>query len=182
VVAIATAGLLGFGGAGCTSSDDPPEPAPLPTESPSPTESSDDAPPSLPPAANGKSARAAKAFARFYIDSVNFATRTGDTTQLAGLGSDDCESCSAIVGNIDTIYSSGGSIESKGWKLNVASLVPGQPATSPILDLGITQSPESVTTSAGAEPEKYPGGKQPMTMYLSRDGGTWKVTQLDLVS
>ena len=60
--------------------------------------------------------------------------------------------------------------------------MPGQPATSPILDLGITQSPESVTASAGAEPEKFPGGKQPMTMYLSHDGGTWRVTQLDLVS
>jgi hypothetical protein len=182
LVAVVTAGLLGFGTSGCTSSDDPPAPAPLPTESPSPTESLADEPPSIPAKVRGKSARAAKAFARYYFDSVNLATRTGDTTQLARLGSEDCESCGAIVGNIDTIYSGGGSIESDGWHLDVATLVPGQPASSPILDLGVTQAPESVIASAGAEPEKFPGGKQPMTMYLSRKGGTWTVTQLDLVS
>ena len=181
LAAVTSAALLAV--AGCTS-DASPEPAPLPTESASPGETSRPSPsaPTLPPEAQGTSPAAAKAFARHYFEAVNYAAATGDTRELRALGTRECTSCDAIAGNIEKVYGAGGAIRSGGWQVNVLTLVPLQPKRRPIVDVGVTQSPESVVQSRGAKPKRFPGGKQPMTMHLVRRGPSWHVSRLDLVT
>lgn len=166
---------------GCQSNPEPP-PIEAASSAPSPSPSPTEAPPTLPAEANGTSEAAAKAFVRHFFDTVNHAVNTGQTEHLRQLGSTECESCEAIAGNIEETYGAGGSIQSKGWKLQSVSLVPGQPKASPILDLGVLMSGERVIEQAGAEPKTFDGGKQPMTMYLVRVAGAWRVSRLDRVA
>ncbi len=78
--------------AGCTQ-DAGPKPSPLP--SPTKTASaSAPTPPVMPAEAKGTSAESAKAFARYYVDLINYRIRSGDTDGLATLGDGDCKSCS----------------------------------------------------------------------------------------
>lgn len=165
-----------------------PSPAPLPSESPSPSASRSAsssptvAAPTLPAEAKGTSEASAKAFVRHYFASINHAARTGDTSHLETLGTSECESCVAISNNIAGIYSAGGSIRTGGWKLRLIAPVPSQPVGKPILDLGVLLSPEFVVAKTGADEERFDGGKQPMTMYLTRNASTWQVVRLDKVS
>lgn len=136
----------------------------------------------MPTAAKGTSRAAAKAFVRHYFDVLNTAMTSGDTKTLKALSGPDCASCDTIAGNIEETYEAGGSIESRGWIVYVVSFVPEQPRQSPILDLGVRISPERVRASAGAEPKTFRGGRQPMTMYLSRRDRSWQVDRLDRVA
>lgn len=167
---------------GCTQ-DTGPKPSPLPstTKSASPT-STAPTPPVMPAEAKGTSAKSAKAFARHYVDLINFSSKSGDTATLDAASDPACESCAAISKNIRDIYDAGGSITSHGWKLRSATLVPQQPKSRPILDLGIIQAPERVVRASGQAPKRFPGGKQPMTMHLIMRQNAWVVARLDLVT
>ena len=75
---LCAAALAGSLVSGCTSSAEPSPLPPTPSSSsaapsPSPT------PPSLPPEAEGTSPKAAKAFVRHWVDTINYAMSTGDT-------------------------------------------------------------------------------------------------------
>ena len=76
---LAAAALIGLTSVSACTSDAAPEPAPPPSESvsPSPSASPSATAPTLPAEATGTSAQAAKAFARHYIDAVNYATANG---------------------------------------------------------------------------------------------------------
>ncbi|HET7414162.1 MAG TPA: DUF6318 family protein, partial [Arthrobacter sp.] len=143
---------------------------------------SPDGPPTLPAAARGKGARAAKAFVRYYIATVNYATATGDTGQLRTLGTRGCVSCKAISRIIKRIYEADGSIDSHGWKLSSISIVPRQPKSKPMFDLGVVETPQDVYETANSRVKHYKGGKHPMTIHLQYRHAHWRVTRLDLVS
>ncbi|WP_367303707.1 DUF6318 family protein [Nocardioides panacis] len=168
---------------GCTDSAKP-QPLPSTSAAPSVSPSASTSPtaPVLPEEARGTSAASAKAFARFYIDTVNFAARTGITADLATLGTPRCVSCSAIRKNINRIYNAGGTIRSSGWQLTTVAPVPKQPKRRPILDLGVLQPPEVVKQTNKGPTKRYKGGRQPMTMHLRWTLVGWSVERLDLVS
>jgi hypothetical protein len=166
--------------AGCQSN---PEPPPLDTAStspsPSPSPSPTDSPPPLPDAAKGTSEASAKTFVRHYFASLNHAMNSGDTRYFRTLGTNDCQSCDAIAGNIEKVYAAGGYISSDGWEVQSIANVPSQPARRPILDLGTLLQRERVKEHAHAEPATFRGGKQPMTAHLVRRGASWKMHRLD---
>ncbi|HSE10292.1 MAG TPA: DUF6318 family protein [Nocardioidaceae bacterium] len=169
--------------AGCQSN---PEPPPFESASdaatPTATASPADAAPTLPPEAKGTSEASAKAFVRHYFDTLNYAMNSGQTKHLRSLATRECESCGAISNNIDRTYEVGGHIKSRGWLLQSIALVPRQSSERPILDLGVLMTAEEVTSESGAEPELFTGGRQPMTIYLVRLGGQWRVARLDRVA
>lgn len=180
----AVLGALALGAVVLSGCQANPEPPPIDTasSSPSPSPSPTDAAPTLPAEAQGTSEKAAKAFVRHFFETLNHAMNSGDTESLRDLASAECESCAAIVENIDATYAAGGRIESRGWLVQSVSVVPGQPKTSPILDVGVLMSRERVLERSGAEPESFEGGKQPMTMYLLHTAGQWRVSRLDRVA
>lgn len=180
-VGVVLLGLL----TGCNSN---PEPEALPSESPSatsqspsPSASPTPTPPTMPAAAKATSEASAKAFARFYIESINYAMRTGSTHRLRSLGANDCTSCTAIARNIEDVYGAGGHIKSDGWTLNAIRSLQVTRARA-VMSLDVTLEPEVVVASAGAKPEKNQGGKQPMTIFLNRTSSTWSVAKVDLVA
>jgi hypothetical protein len=167
---------------GCQSNPKPPPLDDAAASSPPPTASPTSAAPTLPAEAKGTSEAAAEAFVRHFFDSLKYAINSGDTEHLRDLAANSCQSCVAISENIEKTYGAGGSISSKGWLLQSASLTPRQPRDRPILDLGVLMTPERVVERAGADPKTFGGGKQPMTMYLVRKSGEWRVTRLDRVT
>lgn len=172
----------------CSGNPAPAPPAdaatPTATSTPSPSGFSSPtvaAPPAMPAAARGTSVKAAKAFVRYYVATINYAAATGDAEQLRGLGTRRCISCRAIIADVHRIYSAGGFIRSKGWLLTALAAVPGQPRQAPIFQLGILESPQIVRATATSGTKHYKGGKQPMTMYLILRKTVWRVARLDLV-
>jgi hypothetical protein len=136
----------------------------------------------MPAEARGTSKKSAKAFVRYYFVLINNAITTGDTEPLLRYGRDGCQSCSTIAENVDEIYDAGGSIKSLGWGLKGIYAVPQQPRSRPVFDLDVRLSPQEVRPRSGAKVKHYEGGKQPMTIHLSRQKDGWTVTQLDKVA
>ena len=165
---------------GCSHSS--PKPAPMPSVSTGTASPSASGAPSMPAAAEGTDAAAAKAFAKHYFDVINYATVTGDTAPLLALSDPSCESCQAIAQNIDRAYSAGGRIRSQGWEIRLAAVAPGATARAQALDLQVLQHPETVVASAGHAPKTYPGGRAAMSIHLRHEGAAWHVARLDLVA
>lgn len=109
---------------GCT--DPASEPKPLPSSSPtatpsvSPSTSPRPAAPTLPPEANGGTPKAAEAFARHYVDLINYAMHSGDTAPLRRLTKSSCSTCRVIAADIDGIYAKSGHIERGDWRVSNA--------------------------------------------------------------
>jgi hypothetical protein len=176
--------FVGVGTTGCTEPAAKPKPLPSPSSSSvaeSPTASATPTPPSIPAEARGLGDDAAKAFAKHYVALINYSSRTGRTGELTAMSGSRCQSCQTIAGSIRDVYSAGGRIESRGWRLHALSVVPEQPIRRPILELGVIESPERVRRTANGPVKHFKGGRQPMTMYLRRAGGAWSVDRLDLV-
>ena len=165
--------------ASCDSAaDGEPTPAPVPST----TTATTSAPPSpsaptMPADAQGTSAKAAKAFVRFYIALINHAMATGETTELRAASADGCESCNAVIGRVEDVYAQGGHIKSKGWAVRSIQLVPGTAGAHPSLDIGLRLSPQRVYKAPDAAPERFPGGRLPITIGLEQIGSRWQVTQ-----
>jgi hypothetical protein len=134
----------------------------------------------MPSAARGTSAKAAKAFARFYFAMVNYSALSGDTTELRKLSTRSCDSCTAIADKVDAVYANGGRIESESWQLNSARVLQ-QENSQVVMSLAAFLGPE-VFIEANGQRRHHKGGKQPMTMYVHLRHGTSLVTRLDLVT
>lgn len=170
--------LVGVGTAGCTEPAAKPKPLPSPSSSSvadGPTSPPSPTPPSMPAKANGNTRKAAKAFVMHYIETLNYATATGDTSALAALDDGSCRSCSAVIGRVRKVYKAGGSIDSRGWVVKSLAVV-GQP-NRPLVDAGLLLSPQLVTKEQGDRPERFKGGRLPVTFHLIRVGHGWRVDE-----
>jgi hypothetical protein len=174
-----TAALLAAlltGLAGCDG-DEAPSPAPLEPSSPSPTEPTGSPAPTLPAAAQGESPRAAQAFTRYWIDALNYATRTGETQQM-GAQAERCRACVAIADFIDDVYRNGGRIDSQGW--GVESI--GQPVVTPtglvLVDVSVDASPQKIHRP-GKRVQSFPGGPSIKSFQLRWQGDEWSLVRLD---
>lgn len=116
LTALALAVVLGVTLSACTETA---EPKPLaspaatasstaPTSPAPPAPPSTPTPPTMPPEARGTSAASAKAFVRFYVEMINFATSSGDIEALRALDDGSCRSCAAVAKRINDVYDSGG--------------------------------------------------------------------------
>ncbi len=83
------AGVLLLGGCG----EESPKPKPLPKPSESPSASASPTPPAMPAAAKNQSKAGAIAFARHYVDVINYAQSTGDLEALQAVEDKACKSC-----------------------------------------------------------------------------------------
>lgn len=110
----------------CSDGDDdvPTEPTFVPVEStpaPEPSESVSVEPseeptaealvaPELPAAATEETPEGAAAFAEWWFETLNYATATGDTSQVRASFAETCETCENLASRIEDAYSAGGDI------------------------------------------------------------------------
>ncbi|WP_420819123.1 DUF6318 family protein [Nocardioides iriomotensis] len=178
LVAVAAAGLLGFGTSACTSGDDPPKPAPLPTESPSPTGSSSEAPPSLPADAGGSSTRAAKAFARHFVDLVNYASATGDVEAINAVASDSCRVCRGMADGIQDVYSKGGHLEGDGWRVLGTKVLSGGRENERAISLTLLVSSQRRYEKPNSEPIVSDEIRGILDIYMRSTENSWTISRL----
>lgn len=164
--------------AGCTSNAEP-TPLPEPSASTSPSARASSAPPSLPPEAAGTSPRAAKAFVRYWVETLNYAGSSGETELLVAASNSQCKACQAVVHTIDTTHASGGTFQGDGWIVRTIKYQPLQAKERPVLTVGVLISPQTVIASAGATPKQFEGGNRSMIFRLDYSGGDWQVMNLE---
>lgn len=158
--------------AGCSDSSSSPEASPTPTQT--------FAGPAMSSGAQGESRDAAESFVRYWVETLNYATDSGDTEGLKSLATKDCENCADFAQTLDEIYGKGGRVESKGWSLESAVPMADQPENQPAFQVKLKLQPQKVFATKDSEPETYPGGDQPARVVLIREDDHWLVEQLDI--
>jgi hypothetical protein len=136
----------------------------------------------MPAEARGTSKRSAKAFVRYYVEVLNHATATGDTSRVRQLSAPSCESCAAMLERIDEIYANGGYLAGDGWRITDMKYQPLQPRRHPIISVGIRLTPQRVVERQGGSIERFEGGKNRLDLTLGRDERSWTVAQLERLS
>lgn len=148
-----------FGLAGCGSSASSTQAAPPPSDNTVP---------------------AAKAFAKYWVSTLNQATTTGNTRQLLALSGPKCQVCTDFAKSLKQIYSAGGHVETKGWKVTNVIPIAGQSLKHPGFQVVATISPQKVYRTKGAKAQTYGGGHQGMRMFLTRSGDQWLVDTIEI--
>jgi hypothetical protein len=181
-LAVATAALL-LSAASCTGDNDtggtlpPTTPATSPTPStPGPSTSSSTTPPPEPTQATQDSPAGAESFARFYLVTLDYANRSGDTRRLRTLGG--CAACRAQADGIDRFYLEGGRIEGGDITVESSTSIKYVKTTAAIVNVVYSQREGRALKTTG-EIENVPA--QPHVIYaftLKWTGRQWQVSKL----
>jgi hypothetical protein len=133
----------------------------------------------MPAAAKGASAASAKAFAKYYVDLINYAMRTGKTGPVRKFAEKSCSTCAVISKEIDRVYRKSGHIERGRWRVaNAALLQANSPATT-LVRLQVQLSRQVVYSSPSASPSSSAPRKGRIDLYVHPAHGSWMVQQLD---
>jgi len=177
--------------AGCTS-DAAPVPAPRPslstpltsgsptgpsaTPTPTPRETPTETPPPMPAAAKGDGRAAAKAFVRYYIQTFNFAEKTGRLAPLQKLSSTDCRACTRAIAFLKSTYRQGGEIRAgDGWTVRSLVVVPGET----VVLARLHEDRVRWSTAPSAEPSFAEGHAFTLEIALERRAELWKVVEME---
>jgi hypothetical protein len=163
--------VLVAGCGGDPKADPSPSTSSAPTVSPTPTPTP--TPPVLPDAAKADTKAGAIAFVKYYVELVNSAQASGQTTALELVESSGCASCSNVRRGLDEIYSNGGHIEGGDWHAEARSAArrPDLQAWSVFAD--VTFGPQKVVRPSGTT--SLDGGQSPMTFVVRNNQGAWSV-------
>ncbi|WP_229053639.1 DUF6318 family protein [Aeromicrobium sp. Leaf350] len=104
----AAIGLIAALTTGCTSDPEPKEPD-------STASATALTPPELPEAATEATSEGASAFVGHYLQMMNFAAHSGDTTQLRELSGPECGSCRRYIEAVDATHNAGGEYLDGDW-------------------------------------------------------------------
>lgn len=130
--------------------------------------------PFLTEAARAHSLRGAEAFARYYIELLNYAANTGDVGRLRG-AAHDCSGCTKYEELYRQVYERGGYMEEPGWRpVDVFAVNEG--ATSAGVLVTVRAPRMRYKLSKNAEEKIGARDVYKLRFELSRRGGEWAVT------
>jgi hypothetical protein len=162
--------------AGCGGDPQPKEPKTSPSASASatPTVSA----PTMPAQAKKNSPEGAAAFLRHYVGVLNYASRTGDITELSRLSSQKCVGCQRYISLYRDTYRAGGYFKDSDWSFKESHLEVGDGET--YLDIHVT-APKGHYKESAEKPEKTGNGEDSdLSFAVARKDGGWYVTQFGL--
>ncbi|WP_310964566.1 DUF6318 family protein [Nocardioides terrisoli] len=165
--------LVGCGGSATHS----PSPSNSPSASPSAVRSP--AIPPMPSAAKAHSKAGAVAFARHYVDLINYAQATGDVKALRAVEAAGCESCTRVRHELERIYGAGGWIKGGAWRIaDVADALPNTDTDGFNVDIVIKTTRQRVKSSREGSVNTVSGGANAITVFVSPSHGiAWKVSE-----
>ncbi len=180
--ALLVAGLV----AGC-SDEDPPRPiestksssGPSSPSSAATTEPTPTGPvePTLPAEAREETEAGAEAFVRFYYAMINYATATGEVTNLERLHEPSCEGCQGGIDQVERVYDRGGRIEGSGYqvlRVETIRLRDGFWSVTARTRIG-----DQFVRGAGDLNQKFPGGRGGLHFTLRFRDSVWRTTSLE---
>lgn len=149
---------------------------PAPSTPPKPTV----AEPVLPAAAKGITVSSADAFARFYLQVIDYATATGQVGLLNRSSDKGCISCGQLSKLYGSIYKAGGSVTGDFRSNNVAiSGVRLTGTKAAVVTLRSTAGRHIVKHSATAKPTTYTGETATWTLTLANASGQWVMYEME---
>ena len=164
--------------AGCTDGSSP-KPSPLPSVTASSSSAATPSAPAMPAEAKGTSAASAKAFVRYWIETLNFAGSSGATARLREASTPECAACTGIAEFIDRVYTRGGSISGDGWGIRQIRLVDRGPGRGMTVDALVDVAPQEVVKRKGGKSQHFNGGRRLKTFLVTPRQNSWHVARLD---
>jgi len=132
----------------------------------------------MPAAAQGTDAAAAKAFATYWVQTLDYAAPRGDTSALSRASDQGCVQCQAIIELIDTVYAADGAIVGRGWTPTSSSVI-HNPDGTVVVNMVVNVHRQTIIKKAGAHPRQFPGGRRVKSFWLSHSESSWRVTKLE---
>lgn len=173
-------------GTACSSSEAEPQGVPTPeasTPTPSSAQPTSDpttaAPaeheePSIPAAAQASGRAGAEAFVRYYIDLLNYAANTGDTTALRNVAT-NCGGCADYAQLYETTYEAGGWFHDPGWRpFGLLSRREGNHVT---VVLQVNAPAVTYLKRHGGEPKRGQAEVYSLRFEVRRSGDQWIATR-----
>ncbi|MDQ3166144.1 MAG: DUF6318 family protein [Actinomycetota bacterium] len=152
-------------------------PTSAPTSTPT-TEATDNpkAPiePVLPAGAEADSRAGAEAFVRYYIELLNYAGATGDTSSFLA-AADACESCINLADNFQRTYARGGYYRTKGWRVQALFATAAGRGYTAVAQ--VAEAPIRWREAADAPLKHLPAGKVSLRLRLIRPHSAWLVRE-----
>lgn len=179
--------LLGL--AGCSdddaNADDEPSSTMTPTASTSPTASESSTPeeptlPEWPAAADGTGDKAARAFARYWLEMVNYAQSTGDTAPLEDLHTPECSACTSGVDQVKSDWSHGRTLRGGEYRIDHLGTRRSSEKLINIAEIRAQYSKQEKISRSGKVLEVIEPARVAYRLYLRRDGGRWVVAALEV--
>lgn len=157
-----------------------PEPAPPPKASTSsPTASASPTPPAMPAAARKKTKAGAIAFARHFMEVLNYSGGNGDTHPLRQTFNGLCNRCDGIADGIDRTYALGGSYTGGDWTPTRFKFYSIQNDVA-VLDAYVTFAAQQWKQRAGATPQQFEESRNNLKAFNLRwTSEGWVVSALD---
>ena len=169
-----------FALAGCSDEKSQAQPK-EPSTGAQPSESSSETGPSIPPEAMGSDEASAKAFLRYFVETINHAEQSGDFTPLRAASDSRCKSCSGIIKTVEDLYAEGGHLESNGWTVSGLTAYPDNSAESPVIAARVRISSQRAYSADGSI-RHFEGGMQSADFQLNWRDGRWTVRKFELVA
>jgi hypothetical protein len=168
--------LLGLTGCGAAAPAAPASPTPtVATATPSPTLTT--GPPVIPDAARQHTTAGAKAFVTYYVEAVDYAQQTLDTTPVEAASAPTCVGCTAGIRTIKRIARHGGHVEGGEETVSALRSETVMPNQSVTLVFDVANEAQRVVIP-GKKPLLHPAGTTKMLMTLiPRDTG-WVAGEL----
>ncbi len=124
--------------------------------------------------------KGAQNFARYWIDSLNKATTSGDTKKLKTLQKKSCETCTDFAKQLDAIYAAGGHVETKGFQVKKIANEAGVPAPGAGVSVVLTATPQKLYKAKDAAPRSLKGGDLRLRLIMVRVSHHWSMDRIDI--
>ena len=128
----------------------------------------------------GNNEKGAQNFARYWIDTLNEATTSGDTKKLKTLQKPSCATCADFTKQLDDIYGAGGHVETDGFKVKKMVNEAGVPAPGAGVSVNLIATPQKVYKTKGATPRSLEGGELRLRLIMVREKDHWLMDRIDI--
>jgi hypothetical protein len=152
----------------------PKEPKPSASASATPTVTA----PTMPAQAKENSPEGAAAFVKHYIDVFNYASNTGDVSELSRLSSPKCDGCQSYIKLYRDTYKAGGYFKDSDWKLSDFDLdFNGEKA---IVFVTAKSEPGVYAESSSSSPSAGNAENSDLTFIAERLSNGWRLDTFEL--
>ena len=106
--------------------------------------------------------------------------KTGDVTAVDQASAAGCESCRALLRQIEDLYSKGGRVKTDGWSIEAKTLAGTFDVVAPSFLIRVNEA-SRVLLDGNKVVDRTPMAKVPMHIRLASDSGSWMVTNLEIL-
>lgn len=190
--AVALAGAVTLGLAGCNGGEDEPTKTATPTASASGSPSASasgsvtgSATPSpsvsvsVPAAARAHTEAGAVEFAKFFIQEADGSYVTWNTDVVSGLGGPACKACNVVVDGVAEMKAAGEKQLRPSFQVGATNVLPGGTKDAKDVQVLVNKTKTAIVNKAGTVVETLPAGKATWQVQVDWVGQGWRVTEFD---